>query len=202
MRGGKFTLSDNLKDVLVGLLLGDLSAEKQSLNVRFKFAQGILHADYIDYLYELFQIFCPVSPKIEISKPHWRTGKNYSSKYFRTYSLPCFKELFDLFYPDGNKIIPLNIGDLLNPLGLCFWICDDGSFCKVRSIITLCTECFTLEEVTLLANTLNTKWDLKCYINKTNNGGARILIPKKSIPAVQSLLKDIMPSMMRHKIGL
>ena len=55
----KFTLSNNLKDVLVGLLLGDLSAEKQSLNVRFKFAQGILHADYIDYLYELFQIFCP-----------------------------------------------------------------------------------------------------------------------------------------------
>ena len=198
----EFSLSEPLKEILVGSLLGDLHAEKQSVNVRLKFAQGILHADYILQLYKLFQNFCPETPKIENSKPHRRTGKVYSSIYFRTYSLPCFNELYELFYPEGKKIVPLNIGDLLTPLGLCYLIADDGSCCKVRLIVTLCTESFTLAEVTLLANTLNDKWDLKCYINKTNNGGFRILIPRKSLPVLQSLLKDIMPPMMLYKIGL
>jgi hypothetical protein len=200
----QFSLTAELKSILVGLLLGDLYIAKLKRNVNpwLHFKQSTVNEEYLLHLYELFKIYCSSGPKIQIGAIDKRTGKSYSSIYFQTYCLPCFKELFDLFYPDGKKIVPLNIGDLLNPLGLCFLICDDGSFCKVRSIITLCTESFTLEEVTLLANTLNTKWDLKCYINKTNNGAARILIPKKSVPAVQSLLKDIMPSMMRHKIGL
>jgi hypothetical protein len=48
----------------------------------------------------------------------------------------------------------------------------------------------------------NEKWDFKCYINKTNNGGYKIVIPRKSLPILQHLLKDIVPSMMKHKIGL
>ena len=31
-------------------------------------------------------------------------------------------------YSEGKKIVPLNIGELLTALGLCYWICDDGSF--------------------------------------------------------------------------
>jgi len=99
-------------------------------------------------------------------------------------------------------VVPLNIAELLTLLGLAYWLCDDGSFCKTSQRVILCTESFTLAEVTLLANTLNDKWDLKCYINKTNNGGYRILIPRKSLPVLQSLLKDIMPPMMHYKIGL
>jgi hypothetical protein len=91
---------------------------------------------------------------------------------------------------------------LVNPLSLAYWLCDDGSFSKSTHIVILCTESFTLEEVTLLANTLNTKWDLKCYINKTNNGGSRIIIPRKSLPVLQALLAPVVPSMMFYQIGL
>jgi hypothetical protein len=33
-------------------------------------------------------------------------------------SLPCLNELNQLFYPEGKKVVPLNIGDLLTPAGL------------------------------------------------------------------------------------
>lgn len=62
---------------------------------------------------------------------------------------------------------------------------------------------FTLKEVELLIQTLNDKWSLECYKkNKTTNGGYRIVIPRRSLPILQSLLGPIMPPMMRHKIGL
>jgi hypothetical protein len=70
------------------------------------------------------------------------------------------------------------------------------------SIVIICTDSFSFEEVQLLANTLNDKWNLQCYIIKKNNNKYRIHIPRRSLEILQNLLKDIMPPMMRHKIGL
>jgi hypothetical protein len=200
----EFVLSQDLQSILVGLYLGDLYVRKPGggVNSRLEFYQGTNHEEYLLHLYKLFQSYCMAEPKTSIRSPSKQTGKVYSSIRFDTRALPCFNELYELFYVNGKKVIPSNIFDLLTPLGLAYWIGDDGSFCKTRSIVTLCTESFSLEEVKFLANTLNTKWDLKCYTNKTSNGGNRILIPRKSLPALQSLLKSIMPSMMVHKIGL
>lgn len=200
----EFILSSNLKQILVGLIIGDLHIQKSKgyVNPVCRFDQGIVHKDYIMHLFELFQSYCLAEPKTSIRSPSKQTGKVYSRIRFHTYALPCFNQLYELFYVNGKKVIPSNTFDLLTPLGLAYWIADDGSFCKKRSIVTLCTESFNLEEVEFLANTLNTKWNLKCYMNKTNNGGIRILIPRKSLPVLQSLLKNIMPSMMAHKIGL
>ena len=121
--------------------------------------------------------------------------------YFNTFALPCFVELWNLFYLAGKKLIPLTIGDLLTPLSLCYWIFDDGCFHKTQRSIYLCTNSFTLEEVNLLMSGLTNKFNLKCTIHK-HGKGYRIRISSKSLPVIQSLLKDIMPSMMLCKIGL
>lgn len=120
---------------------------------------------------------------------------------FNSISLPCFTELHELFYLSGVKIVPQNIGELLTPLGLCYWICDDGGFNKVYRSLILSTNSFSQEEVNLLINVLNSKWNLNCTINK-KGANSVIRIPSKSLPILQSMLKDIMPTMMKHKIGL
>jgi len=125
----------------------------------------------------------------------------YSSIRFQTYSLPCFNELYSLFYVDGQKVVPGNIAELMTPLSLAYWLCDDGSFSKRDQSIYLCTDSFALAEVQLLVSLLTGKFNLQCTINKHGNG-FRIRIRAKSIPVLQALLKDIMPSMMLHKIGL
>jgi len=110
-------------------------------------------------------------------------------------------ELYDFFYPEGNKIIPLNIGDLLTPLGLCYWICDDGCFEKTARGVTLATHSFSELEVNLLAKTLTNKFGLNCAIYK-NKGGFIIRISTKSLKDLQTLLEPLMPPMMLYKIGL
>ncbi len=196
-----FSLSNELKETLVGLILGDLCIEKISVNARLKFSQGAVHKNYLEHLYNLFEEYCGSEPKFFDMQASKVTGMIYSRVTFNTYSLPCFNKFYDLFYPEGKKIIPQNMGELLTPSGLAYWICDDGCLNKTNGCVLLCTDCFTLAEVTLLANILNAKWNLECTINK-NTKYYRIRIPKRSLPKLQLLLKDIMPACMLYKIGL
>jgi hypothetical protein len=67
--------------------------------------------------------------------------------------------------------------------------------------VILCTESFTIDEVEVLINVLNSKWDLKCYKSK-RGASFRIAIPQKSLPILQKFCGPHMPAMMLHKIGL
>jgi hypothetical protein len=198
-----FSLTADLKAILVGLTLGDLNIQKhgRSINAKLCFEQGLVHKDYLFHLYDLFKSYCRSVPKTTNRLPDKRTGQTYTRVTIKTRSLPCFNELYDLFYCEGKKIIPANINDLLTVSSLAYWLCDDGSFCKSTHRVYFCTESFTLEEVNLLIKIIDDKWNLKCYKVKRGNG-YRIVIPRVSLSILQGLLKDIMPPMMLHKLGL
>lgn len=99
----QFVLSTELKEILVGLFLGDLYAQKQkaSANARLEFGQGSVNKDYLLHLYELFKNYCAMVPKTSDMLPDKRTGKSYSRIRFSTYSLPCFNEFHNIFYPSS-----------------------------------------------------------------------------------------------------
>lgn len=196
-----FSTPSDLKEILVGLLLGDLYGRFRYGNTSFVFKQGLIHQDYIYHLYELFSKYCPSAPKIIKGLPDTRTGKRYSSISFSTYTLPCFNELYHLFYFSGKKVVPKNIEDLLTPLSLAYWVADDGSWNKPQRYVSLSTESFTLAEVVLLIKEKKIFFTLSCY--KCRNGTAyKIIIPSYSIPVLQDLLLPHIPPMLRHKIGI
>ena len=199
----KIVLTSRLGEILVGLLLGDVSAQrpKPTVNTRIQFAQSVIHEDYILHLYELFKDYCKAAPKIITPMAHKKTGKVYPYIKFEARTLPCFNYYYDIFHRAGVKYVPTNIAELLTPLSLAYWICDDGSFHKRDRVILLCTNGFTLEGVNLLINVLTDKFGINCAIER-QRGKFTIRIPKKSLPVVQALLKDVMPSMMLYKIGL
>src|SRR5436190_21028213 len=95
----QFILTTEQKDILVGLILGDLNVRKVkgSVNAKLKFEQGTVHEDYLLHLYDLFKNYCTAPPKTTSRAPDTRTGKVYSAISFDSYSLPCFNELYDLF---------------------------------------------------------------------------------------------------------
>jgi hypothetical protein len=115
-----FSLSSDLKEIFVGLLLGDLLGRFRYGKARFVFKQGLVHESYLLHLYEIFKGHCPSAPKISKSLPHYKTGKIYSSILFSTYTLPCFNELYNLFYLSGKKVVPSIIEDLLTPPSLAY----------------------------------------------------------------------------------
>jgi hypothetical protein len=199
----QYFLTPELKGILVGLFLGDLYARraKPTVNTRLLFLQSIIHKEYLLHLYDLFKDYCKAAPIIVTPKAHKETGKVYPNMRFEARSLPCFNYYFDIFYPLGKKCVPANIGELMTPFGLAYWIAVYGCWNKVNRHVVLCTDSFTLPEVELLINVLNSKWNFKCY--KVRKGSSyRIIIPSYSIPVLQELLSPHMPPMMKHKIGL
>jgi hypothetical protein len=121
--------------MLIGIALGDLNIQKPSLtgNARLRFAQGLIHEEYLFHLFEKLESYCSAVPYLPKTLDN-RSGKFDPSVRFNTFTFACFNELYELFYPEGKKIIPLNIGDLLTPTGLAYFILDDGSICKRGSL--------------------------------------------------------------------
>jgi LAGLIDADG DNA endonuclease family len=66
-----------LKEILVGLLLGDACARrpKPTVNTRLQFAQSVIHEDYKLHLYELFKDYCKSAPKLVTPMAHKKAVK-------------------------------------------------------------------------------------------------------------------------------
>ncbi len=199
----RFVLHEDLKNILVGLILGDLHIQKRTVNSNpvLKFEQGLVHKDYLFHLYDLFSSYCRSAPKITSRLPDKMTGKVYSRVTFGTFSLPCFNELFNLFYHEGKKIIPVNIENLLTPAGLAYWICDDGKYVDSGGL-RLCTNSYTIQDVTRLMDVLITRFGLICTIHKPQTGQHVIYISKRSMDKLRSIVKPHMAPSMLYKIHL
>jgi hypothetical protein len=117
-------MPDDIKDVLIGILLGDAHIVKRSStsNARLMYAQtAIAHKAYFEYVYSFFHSFCAKDyiTQTKISRDK-RTNKIYSSISFTTMQLPCFNVFRELFYVSNVKTVPNNIYELLTPKGLAF----------------------------------------------------------------------------------
>lgn len=123
-------LNTDLEEIIIGLMLGDLFAEKikPNSNTRLQFKQSNKNKVYIDHLYFLFKEYCNSKPRV-ISSIEKRPGKknfNISIKFW-TLSLPCFNKFRELFYDfSGKKCIPFNLEEIITARSLAFWAMDDG----------------------------------------------------------------------------
>jgi hypothetical protein len=82
-----------------------------------------------------------------------RTNNTYISISFATLTLPCFTYYKKLYYnSNNNKIVPLNINQLLTPIGLSYWIMDDGSL--QNKGLHLSVYAFSYDNVLLLKSIL------------------------------------------------
>jgi hypothetical protein len=121
----QFQLSDHLQEILVGNLLGDAHMRKFNINInsrsnaRIRFLQSLEQADFIYHLYELFKEFTYTEPKTNSSLIK-ETGNIRHNIYFSTRSLPCFNEMYSLFYENKVKVVPSNIDELLTSVGLAY----------------------------------------------------------------------------------
>lgn len=93
--------------------------------------------------------------------------------YVKT-SLPATKRI---------KIIPKNIFDLLTPIGLAFWLMDDGN-----KGIHLNSNAFSDQDLNLIIEVLRVKFGLKCSLHSRN----RIYIWAISIPKFVELVSKFL----------
>jgi hypothetical protein len=120
-------MNKTLRDMLVGVILGDAHIKKVGSfgdKAFISFEQSTKKMDYLNYLHKLVTEAGSFG-EVKIPKLYSRTDSRYASKteslYFRTESLPEFKPLADVFLnEEGKKIIPSNISEFLTHRSLAF----------------------------------------------------------------------------------
>lgn len=185
-----------LDQAMVGLLLGDASLVKKYEGgaTYFKFTQGLVNFGYLQHVFDLFKYAGYVLMEAPSIGKTVIKGKTHQWYQFSTQSIPAWNALRALWYVNGVKVVPANIYDLLTPVSLAYWHMDDGGWNKGG--INLNTNNFTKAEVTLLAEVLSSKFDLKCSVQSRN----RLYIWTGSTAKFCDLIRPYVHPAMAYKI--
>jgi hypothetical protein len=204
----KIIIENPLNDIIIGLLLGDGHIQKRAINgnSRFIYGQSSLRLHNLNYFKHVLELFKPYLSEDFILKEKFFKNKitniKYSSVKFATLSLPCFNDYKNLFYSSKNiKIVPSNIKNLLTPIGLAYWIMDDGSL--QNKGLHLNTYGFNTKDILNLKKTLENMFgenSLKCSIHKHKNG-ERIYIWERSMELLRNNIYQYMHKDMLYKIN-
>lgn len=111
--------------VIIGIILSDacLKFSHRSINSNLTFKQSLSHSNYLWFIFSILSHYCTSYPSLVSGI---RNGKKLLALQFFSRALPCLTELYSLFYPNGIKIIPCNIYELLTPIALAHMIMGDG----------------------------------------------------------------------------
>jgi ubiquinol-cytochrome c reductase cytochrome b subunit len=196
----------NLKilSIIFGSLLGDSHAEyrKQGKGTRISFMQEASHLTYLYWLHNLISNlgYCnSIEPKILTRLGKLGKVRRYAK--FNTWTYSSFNFIHELWYSNGVKCVPKNIGYFLTPLALSIWIMDDGSISSKG--LKLSTNSFTYEDCLFLTTILLANFNIKATVQLAGIPNQFIIyIWKESMPIVKEItLPYIIPSM-KYKINI
>ena len=186
--------------VVIGLILSDAWVRfnsKRSKNALLGFKQSEVNSQYFWFVFTLLFHYCSTYPLLVKGS---RLGKQTTGLKLETRSMPCITALYNLFYPDGKKVIPQNIYDLLTPAVLAHLIMGDGS-AQSHGLI-LCTDSYSVQDVVRLLNVLIIKYRLNCTLRYHTPTQPRIYISERSMPLLQTIVHFHMCPSMLYKIKL
>nr|YP_009710752.1 LAGLIDADG endonuclease type 2 [Amanita thiersii]QFZ98700.1 LAGLIDADG endonuclease type 2 [Amanita thiersii] len=181
----------NLKAMIYGLLISDawLSINKSG-TTRFVFKQSISNSLFVLFVFNRLNHFCSNYPSITNTS---FKNKNFKGIFVITRSYPCLTEIYNMFYVNKIKIVPLNLYEIIDYEFLAFWIMVDGS--KAGNAIYLQTQSFSIKECVFIISVLIHKFDLNCNIHMQRNQPV-IYISAKSMRKIRGkLLPYFIPSM-------
>lgn len=161
IRGVDF--SDLQKQLIVGSILGDggLRIPKRGKNACFYERHCAKQKQYLEWKRDLLLPFVQKDLAMESGGCHTISGVpciTQDSYKMITIAHPYLTELWKKFYiGNGNKVLPMDIEQYINPLVIAVWICDDGclSFRSRSYRLDFHTENFSYDEVKRLADILS-----------------------------------------------
>jgi hypothetical protein len=153
-------LSPFIKEMLIGLLLGDANIRRhwKNGNPQLQYNQGFVN---LNYILHISQILSPILPHY----PSLIQQRDFSM-YLHIHSrcLGCLNPLYDLFIKNGVKTISPSLIDWITPVSLAYWSMDDGS--KTPEGFYLNTHSFSYEEQIVLKDIFLHKFNILCNIHK------------------------------------
>lgn len=194
----KLRLSDNQKEVLIGLLLGDACLETQNggRTYRLKIEQSVQHQAYVNHLYDLFVEWVLTPPRIRKAVSAGHESINLA---FQTVSHSAFRFYAHQFYDGDRKVAPRLIHRWLTPKSMAYWFMDDGSIkSKESKAVIFNTQCFSNSEVLRLCEAIS-KFGLRASI-RNQREGRQIYVSGDSYERFAELVSPFIIAEMRYKL--
>lgn len=124
-------------------------------------------------------------------------GKGGTHPYlrFRTIANSSLLWLYQSFYVNGTKVVPLNIIEFMNPRVLATWIADDGGM-SGSGLLLHCNS-YTHTDVLRLAACLHT-----CFgIVRVKYNNTILYIPASYMPLLRSIVLPYLHPAFYYKVG-
>lgn len=190
-------LTQQQREMLVGGLLGDFSLRKIGKHSRLVLEQK--NKEYLFHLYDIFKDFVRTPPKERLQQ-RLTTSAYKSTWYFSTISHSEFDDFYNLYYPNGKKIIPSCLNQLLTPCGIAYWFMDDGT--NNKSYYAFATASFSVEEHNLLLDILQTKFNLVCTVQRKQSPHKTICVSaiNDSNKNLRKLIEPYIVPSMKYKL--
>ena len=182
------------RSVIVGSLLGDAYLYQ---NGTLQIEHCLEQAAYTFWKYEKLQSIAGRPPTI-IERYDFRTKKTYRSMRF--YTKAVLKDFRIGFYKDRRKVIPNELGMILDPLAIAIWFMDDGSRgAHTPKGLVLNTSCFSASEQVALQAVLAERFGVKASIHKVGKG-FHLYIKAESFSRFAELISPYLIAQMRYKL--
>ena len=151
--------------VVVGSLLGDGYIDHHnSLQVE----QGLQQAEYVHWKFRMLHSIAGKPPRV-VTRIDTRNLKVYRS--IRFYTRCVMGDFRNLFYDGKRKIVPCNLGELLDDLALAVWFMDDGSRgAHTLQGVVFNTSGFSGDEQFHLQHILRERFDLEVNVHHVGKG--------------------------------
>jgi len=196
----RLQLTDEQREVLVGVLLGDghLETQNNGRTYRLKIEHTHWQEAYTNWLYEIFKDWVLTPPK---EKQHTVFGRTYREHAFSTVSHGSLRFYAQQFYQGRKKVLPQQIGKLLSPFVLAVWFMDDGSIKSDRNrALIINTQSFTKAENERLVKILKEKFEVEATLRPQRNL-FQLYIGGKTVARFVELISPFVLPSMRYKLG-
>lgn len=196
-----FLLSCRTRSILLGSILGDgsLKIAKAAKNANLQIRHSIKQKDYL--LWKASEMSHHLSRPKSISEQinSSKTSVEYQPHKIRYCSknLPSLTYLHHLVHKRKRICIKRKWLNLMDPLALTVWWCDDGSLIKNTRAGVFCTDGFLEKDVQVLQKYMKNIWKIETKIYSLNkikkDGNERFRLYITSTNELKKFLKIIIP---------
>lgn len=186
--------------IIYGSIMGDSYLQSNGTNARLRFEHSLDQEEYLLWKFNSLKSIFSKSSVVRINRIHPLTEREYQYIRCQSKTLPELKEIKDIFYPAGKKVVPHNLRELLmEPIALAVWFMDDGYYYSRDKCGYLYLGNVSQSEAEICRTTLRQNFNLETKVLKKKKGYA-LYFSRLEMLKLKKIIVDYIIPLFKYKL--